>query len=615
MTGIRNSIRIGFALVSLVANIGLAERPPINQEKVLKVEFARPAWNKNPTEAESQLIFISERARARSAAVQLLETEPNSGVFTGTYMLNFGKGDRGAKTSENARPEDLLIEVFAPTENYLKSSQTKLSLKELQRRGELERKPFILQKLDGGVQKLTLFSTKEEAQRALEAIKMAKRAKNGAPTSGAAASDLELGEAASSLLTPEQVKKIEAEKKKLLSAQLQREIERKKLEELEREKLERQRAAQLALDEKERQRRVELANQYAEAALDQYRLNNFSEAVTNFAKSVELDPANTNYYYQYGVTLYRLGRFNDSIVTLKNAQGSGFDPLERDFYVALNHYQLKEYPLAIQEFEKIRSTKDPKLGASGAFYIGLINFDGTKYERAKQSFQEVLDTSQDPRLDEKAEAMMEQIDKIMEYAKLRKTKFFVQLVSGIQYDSNILLVADSNPQQASPSEIGDNRFVGGGSVYWRPIFDQKYEFGVKAKADVLYTFRTQFAQADPLLYNLTAPFVLKSQIFNKSIRSEIRPGYEILNLDTTNSGSKKAFMNSILMDWNNSLVMNDNWISSYNLRFRRDDFPDAASQNANRYTLNLNNIYFLDPKKTRGVIGDLGYTLNDASGT
>lgn len=595
------SVLLGCILV-LFSTSTWAKKAPVRPDKRLVIEFSNPEWNVSPTEIDSQLVFLKHKRSTGGVTVNLQETAENSGVFVGNYVLNFG-------TTKTFQPD-----IFVPTEKFDSSARPTPQFKTLLESGQMVRKPFIYQRNKNGTQQITIYSNRDEVASALTKKKAERSDKAALAAAAAGGGTGVVGKAASQLMSAEQIKEFEAGNQKMLEAQTKREAERQELSAIERAKQEKRLQQQAQLAEAERAKRVSTAGLYAKEGLAQYQTSKFAEAEVNFKKAVEYDPSNTGYYYQYGVTLYRLGRFNDSIVILRNASGAGFDPLERDFYVALNHYQLKEYPLAAREFERIRATKDPRYGASGSFYLGLINFDGTRYERAKQSFQEVLDTSSDPKLDERAEEMMEKIDRVLEFAKLRSTKFFVNLTMGVQYDSNILLTADSAPSQASPSDIGDNRFSTGGSVYWRPIFDEKYEFGLKAKGDLMYTFRSQFAQADPMIYNITAPLVVKNKVFNKNLRTDVKPGYEVLSLDTTNTGTKKTFMTSLLLDVNNSFVMQDNWISAYNVKYRKDTFPDAPTQNANKYTLNLNNIYFLDQKKTTGIIGDLGYTVNSADG-
>src|SRR5690606_32446603 len=200
--------------------------------------------------------------------------------------------------------------------------------------------------------------------------------------------------------------------------------------ELEKRKAAERLKEQQVLNAAEKEKRKKEAQAFAEAAMDSYRVGQFKQAEEHFEKSVSLDPENKTYYYQYGVTLYRNDHFNKSLVYLKLASGNSFDHIERDFYMGLNHYKLKEYPQALTAFKKVEDTNHDPLGPSASFYIGLVNYAEIKYEEAKAAFQKSLDTSKDPKLDERSEEYIERIEREMYFAKNKAKKFIISAYFG-----------------------------------------------------------------------------------------------------------------------------------------------------------------------------------------
>jgi hypothetical protein len=252
-----------------------------------------------------------------------------------------------------------------------------------------------------------------------------------------------------------------------------------------------------------------------------------------------------------------------------------------------------------------------------------------KWDEAKNHFQEVLDTSKDPALDQSAEDYIEKIEKIKQMIALRSKKIFLTGTLGIQYDSNVLLVNSSNPTSGDPSKVGDVRYVTGGGVEYRPVYEDHHEFSVKTKADLIYSSKGDNVSADPLLYSLKVPYKYKGMISGKGYKLELVPGYEILRLDIDKSGAtagylgafgeKEAYLNSVTFDVLNNLVMSGDHIMGFNFKYRSDSSQNSSSQGtssdstATKLTLEWQNIFFFNQKKNLGLIGTLGYSTNKSS--
>lgn len=570
---------------------------PIDSDRMIVLTYGNPAWNTSSTTIETSTVIMRDSSTGKIVQITLDETQPDSSSFSGTFAVTW-------TSAQQINPE-----VYIPPQELTQNQKGLEKLQEMILKGELPRKPFLIKKGDRGENIFDVYDTKDQVENALALYKKSKEPTVSVPVAAIAEKS-----AAAAVLEAEQIAAIEVEKQKLASEAVKREQERLRFEQIERQKADELKRKQAEMDAALREKRKKEAIEFAKLGMEFFRSGNFEEAEKNFVQSIERDPSNVNYYYSYGVSLYKNGKFNQSLVILNMAKGEGFDPIEKDFYIALNHYRLKEYKVAMEEFGAIKKTKHKAMAPSSAFYMGIIDFDQARYEQAKPNFQETLDTSSDPRLDEKAEEYIEKIDRILMFAKNKAKQFLFSAKLGTVYDSNVLLTANSTADQASPSSIGGPRAIVGGSIHWRPIYEKAHEFGLKLNTDYYYTFTSSLAQADPFLNNLNAPYVYKGMLWGKGYKLELKPAYEILNLDANNDGTKERYMDSIVFDCSNTLVMNENWYSSYNLKSRKDTVSSSTGLNAVKVTLNFNNIFFFNKKKTVGVVADGGLTSNNAEG-
>src|SRR5262249_26430019 len=156
-------------------------------------------------------------------------------------------------------------------------------------------------------------------------------------------------------------------------------------------------------------------------------------------------------------------------------------PAERDFFIGLCHYKLKEYPQALNSFQKAKAAKHPQISPSATFYEGVVHFTELRYEPAKVSFQEVLDTSNDPKMDQSAEDYIEKIDRILAFIRNKEKTFLFNFTTGMQYDSNVLSVNTSDPSTGSATDVADMRTIMGGSAEYRPVYTKETEFSAKLR--------------------------------------------------------------------------------------------------------------------------------------
>jgi len=570
-----------------------AKRLIIDSKKPIRLDYHANSWNKNPNASESYSLLFRDGKSGKLARIEVNETGPNTAQFVGYYTVSW---------EDNELTPEFYALPSGTTKNF-EASKVEQMIKD----GYLSRKPYFL-RTEGGLQTISIYDSKDQAVSAFDKYR---KTLNGKPIVDAAA--LEAQRRAQALL----------EAKRLADLAKLQELERIRLEQDEKKRKEELLRQQALLDAAEKARRQKLAQQLAQEALVLFQQNKLEEAESKFAKAVELDPANNSFYYQYGVTLYKNDKFQKSIVVLQNASGENVNENERDYFLALNFMKLKDYEKAHSNFTSIKSKKDKTLSAPAAFFAGVIDFQKEKYDDSKLNFEFVLDNSSDPKMDEQAENYIEQIANIKAFLAEKAKKFILTLNFGLNYDSNILSVSNSQAD-SYPTDLAGFRWTYGGSGEYRMLYTEKYEFsGILTASDMYSTNKsfaaeTSFQNTDPLVLNLSLPFKYKGVLLSKPFQGAVTAAYETINMNADASGSREVIVNSTIAKTDATFIMSEDWFSQYSLEWRNDKSllttAEDDSPTANKITLGTTNTFFQDKKKTTAYIGEFSYAFTNAGG-
>jgi tetratricopeptide (TPR) repeat protein len=577
------------------------KRVPLNAANMIRLNYGYPQWNKNSTKIDSASLLMRDGATGRVVQIHLEETEPDSSIFSGVYSIKWQD------------VEKLQVEFFIPPQELLVDEKGLKKVTTMIQNGELKRRPFIVRRAPNGQQSVELFDTREQAYTAMKAYKAEQQLA------------AQVSQGPKKFPTDDQVEaaRVAAElKAKAVAAAAA--AERMRLEQLAAREKEEALARQQALQESERKARAEQAAKLAQEALADYNAGRYTEAKQKFDKAIELDPSNKNYYFQYGVALYKTDDFNKALVFLNMADGAGVNTAEKMFFVGLSHFRLKEFTSAATAFDKVAAAKNPDLSPSAQFYKGVALFELQKYAEAQPAFQAVLDTSKDPALDERAEAYVEQILRIMQFEAERSRKWQFSATIGEQYDSNVILSSDSARDAGSATNIEGYRTLLQGSGRYRPVYDEKHEFAVQLDLMGMFTVDKSFQSAqtlrnaDPMMYTLTAPWSYKGLVAGRGYKFDAVPGYEGIWM-SLEGDTNKEIINSYLLNLNNLFVMSDTWFANVNLEMRRDNSKLSSSTGdddatANKVKLAQSNLFFVSADKSKILTADGGITMNLAQG-
>lgn len=591
-----------------------AKRAVIKNTRDLSVYYEKLSWNENPNKIDSGYLYLRDKISNELIELKLTETEPNSAIFN----IDFPKGV--------IKQNNVAAEVYSAPQAMLKGNNRMEIMKKLIADGSVKRKPFLLRVLRQRGQVVDVFDDKEKALASYNKYKeqMGLQAKSNESDSIIEVTNTE---------KPARKKVIDTST--LQSMFLANETDQESTNEKNREMRE-------VLKNMETERRDKVmsnskgwgpnktrsnalkAKGLIKDGISQLKKQKFDESMNSFFKASDFYPSNQDIYQQYGVSLFRNKKFNQSIVVLGLSNPSSKRMGEKEFYLGMNYYQLKDYQSAVEHFDKVVQSGDKTFQVTAAFYKGMSLIELGKYEEAKKSFQYVLDNSTDPKMDERAEKYIEYAIDRENLEKKRSNWLFIDGVVGLIYDSNIILALDQARAQGDVTDEAGMRVLGQVSVKARPYYEENNELAVAMDFTGLMSFDEGFGSnpsaetADPYLVGLRVPWTHRTTLDGKAYFFDLYPSFENIAMDLEGKG-KTTITNSYKVSWDNTLVLNNRWIAKGDWFFASNDSNittetdrDVADSTSGGLTLSA--IYILNKDFERYLIPEFGVQVNDAKG-
>lgn len=569
-------------------------------KNAIRLNYGRPEWNTSSVKVDTAAILMREGASGRIVQVEVEETAPDSAVFSGFYSINFR--DISA----------LKVEFYAPPQNLLTDLTGRRKVSQMIESRELRRLPFVLRRDPvTGVQNVELFDNADQARLAYKAfqaeqellVALKNRTDKRDQTLDAAALALEQAEF-------EEVSRNMAERVRLSQVEAQR------LAAL---------LQKFSLAQPEARARAKAeAQKSAQAAMAAYEAGRYTDARKLFEASIELDPSNRTYYFQYGVTLYKLEDFNRALVYFDLTDSKAADQIEMDFYRGLSLYRLRDSAGALDAFQRVVNAKDPEISPSARFYRGVIQFDRQRWEPARTEFQAVLDESKDAVLDQRAESYIERALRMQQIEAERSRRWtFVGTFGGL-YDDNVLLSSDSDRDRGVATNSEAWRALLQGMVKYRALYEEKNEWAIQVDAMTMYSVDKDFqtsqaiANSDATIAGITLPWTHKSVVRGKGYKLDVIPGFETTYMSIENNEFKPIY-NSYILNFQNLFVMSETWFTNLNIDLRQDvsglnssTGDDDSTAFKSKVTWANINMPFEDRRQL--VVSDLAYTNNSSLG-
>ncbi len=571
-----------------------------NSKNAIRLNYGKVDWNKSALKVDSAAIFVREVASGRIIQIEVEETAPDSSIFSGIYSINFRDLD------------SLKVEFYAPPNTLLIDLAGRRKVSQMIKNGELRRLPFVMRRdAVTSFQNVELFDNADQARLAYKAF----RAEQEFLVALKNRSDL-------------RDQAVDTAKMAMEKAEFE-EVSRNLAERVRLSQLETQRLAALlqkfsSAAPEARARLKQDAQRAADAAMADYRSALFTEARKKFEDSIEQDPSNRTYYFQYGVTLYKLEDFNRALVYLEFADSNLVNQAEREFYRGLCFYRLRDFAAALDAFKRVPELQNAEITPSSRFYMGLIHFERRRWELARTEFQAVLDESNDAVLDQRAEDYIEQILRMQQVEAERSRRWTLSGTIGEMYDDNVLLSSDSDRDRGNATNTAASRALLQGTAKYRAIYEENNEWAIQMDAMTMISVDQNFqtsqaiSNSDATIAGLTLPWTHKSVINGRGYKLDVIPGFETTYMSIENNEWKSIY-NSYVLNFQNLFVMKENWFTNLNIDLRQDvsglsssTGDDDSTAFKSKVTWANINMPFTDKRQI--LLSDLAYTNNNSLG-
>jgi|GEM_PF-2611021 len=401
--------------------------------------------------------------------------------------------------------------------------------------------------------------------------------------------------------------KTESENKIKLSEKSQMQIELSEAQ---------KRAEQLALLEvlslEEKRKKAKEAEKFIQLADKSFFLGQYQKAFRLYAKAVELAPQQESYFYRYAVSAYKIGQYEKSLALLNLADVPLSQSTEKTYYQALNRVKLNDNDKALKDFLEVVEEKDPKLSPISSYLAGVLQYQSKKFSAARNSMQIVLDTSDDPKLDQSADEMMDLIDRMEQFAESQKEKYRLSFYLGLSYDENVLNLSTVN----SSTDASALRLSYGASVLGYLHKTINSDLGLQLSISDIYSVDTGFQvtgtlqATDPLEYSLSAPYSLNFELNKQSYFLNLSPVYKSLAMNVDGDGRAEILTTSGI-NLSVSKIIKSNLTAALNLEILSEDSKldissDDDDQSGQKLTYGFQTTYLLDSKGEKSV----GFELN-----
>lgn len=185
---------------------------------------------------------------------------------------------------------------------------------------------------------------------------------------------------------------------------------------------------QLALLEQEE--RTQEALEVVNPKIEKYSTLSSSQDINQFERNLL-----SQFFHAGGITLYRAGKYKESLKAFSLNKNSSFKVDERNYFMGLSFLNLNRKQQSYSFFKSVLNNRDSDLFVPSAFFISLIDFEEGRLDIAKKRLKQVAKIGTGT-IKAKAEDLLRAID-----SPPKKISFFFQ--SSVLSDSNLLA---ANPE-------------------------------------------------------------------------------------------------------------------------------------------------------------------------
>jgi tetratricopeptide (TPR) repeat protein len=306
-----------FSLMVLWTPFIFAQIKALRGNSTLKIIYKNTNKSKNQKIAESLNLLIRDKKIGTFAKLEIIETTPSSGVFTGEFKILWADSDVFS-------PEVYILDQASAKIRFDDSKEITKALAEK----DLQRLFYFVRPYNRNTKILSLFDSPGMAADAFQ--KYLKNPKN------------------QDIIDPSLI----LQSQKLGQDSLIENIS-KSLQDQELIKLQGFKNLFDKLNSKEKAESAQKAKDLAAEGTKKYLAADYPEAVRLFEQAIELAPYENSFLTPYGISLYRQNQFQKSIAILGLVEPT---TSEVEFFMGLNKFKLGAYTSGLGHFQKSKKT-------------------------------------------------------------------------------------------------------------------------------------------------------------------------------------------------------------------------------------------------------------------
>ena len=254
------------------------------------------------------------------------------------------------------------------------------------------------------------------------------------------------------------------------------------------------------------------------------------------------------------------------------------------------------------------SLKNQEIKSQGPIYylIGIAQYESENYTSALTNFENALDISSDPKLDNKIDQYIEKTIKAQTFYESAKIKNRLSYFIGAGYDSNIL---NLNKESFAGSELSSITALYGLNYSYKLIQNLDYTFMPEFYISDNYSLDTSFKatstiqSGDALQWGINLPWSQTVSWFSNFDQVALIPGLKSIMLPIDDSKRSPAISN-YSVGLKGSFNVSEKYNFSAQLFFNKDQslitYTDSADdQSAIRYEFLLGNYFTVTELKHR----------------
>ena len=184
-------------------------------------------------------------------------------------------------------------------------------------------------------------------------------------------------------------------------------------------------------------------------------------------------------------------------------------------------------------------------------------------------------------------------------------RFEGSVVTGLVYDSNILLASNSSP--TSVSERGGYRGLLNIALDYRPLVQWDYDLGLQANYIDLKSVDLQgkasetLAMLDPRLMGASLPLRWRTQLWGQQQQIVLSAGTENLSLNSDGVGNRETIMSSTKASLETTFMLKEDHLTSLKLDWRDENALVSSELFSDATKMKITNSHvFFEDRKQRG---------------